>query len=83
MSSPVSVAYQARTGINSRADYEALYERSIKDPAGFWAEFARQFHWEKPVRSPPLSTAWLHLQHCMMVPAPDRASPSAAAVCQW
>lgn len=47
----VSVDYHARTGINSRDDYEALYNCSIQDPAGFWADFARQFHWEKPVSS--------------------------------
>ena len=29
--------------------YLAMYERSIKDPEGFWAEQAREFiHWDKP-----------------------------------
>lgn len=51
--STVSVDYHARTGINSRAEYEELYNRSIQDPAGFWADFAGQFHWEKPVRPYP------------------------------
>ena len=27
-----------------------LYQRSIEDPAGFWADIASQFHWEKKVR---------------------------------
>ena len=76
----MSVAYQARTGINSRADYEALYERSIQDPAGFWADFARHFHWEKPVQPLLLSTACHHLQHSMTMPGPDMGSPSAATV---
>lgn len=31
------------------AQYEALYKRSIEDPAGFWAEIAEQFHWETKV----------------------------------
>ncbi len=60
MARAVPVEYHARTGINSRADYETLYNRSIQDPAGFWADLARQFHWEKPVRSSPLraKSAW-------------------------
>jgi acetyl-CoA synthetase len=29
--------------------YKSMYEQSIKDPAGFWAEQAKQFlHWDKP-----------------------------------
>jgi acetyl-CoA synthetase len=31
------------------ADKE-MYARSISDPAGFWADIASQFHWEKKVR---------------------------------
>ncbi len=68
MAKAVPVEYQARTGINSRADYEALYNRSIQDPAGFWADLARQFHWEKPVRPCPLGctaapSPFLHVHH--------------------
>ena len=29
------------------ATYQAMYERSIKDPEGFWGEVAEGFHWEK------------------------------------
>src|SRR5438105_2152146 len=29
-------------------DYRAMYERSIADPDGFWAEQARRLHWFKP-----------------------------------
>ncbi|HLQ91058.1 MAG TPA: acetate--CoA ligase [Xanthobacteraceae bacterium] len=29
------------------ADYRAMYERSIKDPDGFWAEEAKRIHWFK------------------------------------
>jgi acetyl-CoA synthetase len=49
----VDVRYHARSGVNSRRDYERLYERSIADPAGFWGDHARQFHWETPVRPSP------------------------------
>jgi hypothetical protein len=28
---------------------QSMYERSIKDPDGFWAEIAEEFHWEKKV----------------------------------
>lgn len=34
-----------------RMQYEKLYERSIKDPAGFWGDVAEQFHWQKKVTS--------------------------------
>ena len=50
----VDVSYQARTGINSREDYEKLYKRSIRDPAGFWADFAKDFYWHKKASFPLL-----------------------------
>lgn len=43
------VFYHARTGINSRADYEKLYRQSIEDPASFWANYAKDFYWYKKV----------------------------------
>jgi hypothetical protein len=30
------------------SDYRAMYERSIKDPNGFWANEAKRIHWYKP-----------------------------------
>jgi len=33
--------------IRSRSQYEAMYERSIEDPEGFWAEYANELHWFK------------------------------------
>ncbi|MGD9125295.1 MAG: acetate--CoA ligase [Desulfarculaceae bacterium] len=33
--------------IKSLDEYNQLYERSIRDPEGFWSEAAEQFHWEK------------------------------------
>lgn len=34
--------------INSLAEYEAAYKKSVADPQGFWAEIASSFSWEKP-----------------------------------
>src|SRR5690606_25610776 len=39
-----SAAAVARTHINA-AQYAELYERSIKDPDGFWAEQAKRLDW--------------------------------------
>jgi len=33
--------------IKSLDQYKEMYERSVKDPEGFWGEFAETFHWEK------------------------------------
>jgi len=46
----VQVQYRARTGIHSRADYERMYKRSVEDPAGFWADMAAGFVWERRAR---------------------------------
>ncbi len=32
----------------TEADYFRLYERSIKDPEGFWREHGKRIHWFKP-----------------------------------
>jgi propionyl-CoA synthetase len=29
-------------------DYQAIYRRSLSDPAGFWGEAAAALHWERP-----------------------------------
>jgi acetyl-CoA synthetase len=39
--------FAAKTHINSMAQYKEMYERSLKDPDGFWGEIAGQFHWQK------------------------------------
>lgn len=39
--------YAANTHIKSMAQYKEMYERSLKDPDGFWSEVAGQFHWQK------------------------------------
>lgn len=36
------------TRIKSFAEYEAMYQRSVEDPEGFWAEQAADFVWQKP-----------------------------------
>ncbi len=33
--------------IKSRQEYERIYERSLKDPEGFWSEIAEQLFWFK------------------------------------
>jgi len=34
--------------VKSRAEYDAMYKRSVEDPVGFWSDQAKQFHWETP-----------------------------------
>ncbi|RME07912.1 MAG: acetyl-coenzyme A synthetase, partial [Bacteroidetes bacterium] len=33
--------------ISSFDEYKAVYQRSVEDPEGFWAEVAETFHWDK------------------------------------
>ncbi|MHB1241188.1 MAG: acetate--CoA ligase [Gammaproteobacteria bacterium] len=41
-------AFAARAHCSSERQYQELYERSIRDPEGFWAEQARHFlHWTR------------------------------------
>ena len=42
---PKAFADKARIG--SETAYRELYERSIADPEGFWAEAAQDLHWLK------------------------------------
>ena len=44
---PVPTEWKERAYID-RAKYEAMYERSIKDPDGFWAEQAKRIDWIRP-----------------------------------
>ena len=41
--------YEARTGINSRKDYEQMYKQSLDDPAAFWGKLAQDYHWQQKV----------------------------------
>ncbi len=40
-------AFQERAHIKSLAEYRRLYERSVSDPEGFWAEQAEALTWER------------------------------------
>ncbi len=44
----VGEKYEPPKSIVERAwvkDYDSLYERSVRDPEGFWAEVAQELHW--------------------------------------
>jgi acetyl-CoA synthetase len=42
-------AGQAQAHVKSMAEYEALYQRSMEDPEGFWGDRAKELlTWEKP-----------------------------------
>lgn len=48
---PVPESIAAKAHIN-KEQYQALYERSIKDPDGFWSDMAKDFlTWDTPWRS--------------------------------
>ena len=34
----------------NREEYDKMYKRSIEDPAAFWGDIAKGYHWEQPVR---------------------------------
>jgi len=40
---PTEFASKARVG--SRAEYDAMYQRSVDDPDAFWSERAEELHW--------------------------------------
>jgi acetyl-CoA synthetase len=44
---PVTPEWAARAWIDKRA-YRSLYDRSIRDPNGFWGEVGRRIDWVKP-----------------------------------
>ena len=39
--------FRKKAYVKSLEEYREMYERSIKDPAGFWSEMAEQFTWFK------------------------------------
>jgi acetyl-CoA synthetase len=43
-----SQEFAAKAHVKSLAEYEAIYERSVKDPEGFWGEVARELDWFEP-----------------------------------
>jgi acetyl-CoA synthetase len=55
----------AAAHVSSLADYTAMYERSLRDPEGFWGEIAATFTWRERWRSvlsysfvPPVRIEW-------------------------
>lgn len=44
---PPSPEFAAKAHISSFAQYQQMYERSIRDPEGFWSEIAEQFVWKQ------------------------------------
>ncbi len=38
----------AKAALIDAAKYKSMYERSVKDPAGFWAEHGKRIDWIKP-----------------------------------
>jgi len=45
---PPPAEFAAKAHIKSLAEYEALYQRSVDDPEGFWAEIAKELEWFTP-----------------------------------
>ncbi len=43
-----SASFSKKAYVKTEAEYKQIYERSIKDPEGFWAEKAKELHWFKP-----------------------------------
>jgi len=42
---PPAEDFVRRANVSGMAAYEALYERSVKDPEGFWSGIARELEW--------------------------------------
>ncbi|MEP7271500.1 MAG: acetate--CoA ligase [Acidobacteriota bacterium] len=42
------VEFSRRAHIKSRAEYDEIYQKSIEDPEGFWAEIASELEWFTP-----------------------------------
>ncbi len=40
--------FAEKAHIKSFDEYKAMYERSVRDPEGFWAEYAKGFYWKEP-----------------------------------
>ena len=48
---PPPVDFAQKAHIGSMQAYEDLYQRSVEDPAGFWAEAAKELDWFTPFHS--------------------------------
>ncbi|MBM4154559.1 MAG: acetate--CoA ligase [Lentisphaerae bacterium] len=47
VSIPPSPEFASKAHVKSFADYKAMYDRSIRDPEGFWGDIAGQFEWKQ------------------------------------
>jgi acetyl-CoA synthetase len=45
---PPPEEFAKRAHIKSLAEYQKMYQRSVSDPEGFWAEAARELDWFRP-----------------------------------
>src|SRR6266568_9015866 len=45
---PPPAEFSEKAHVKSLAEYQAMYERSVKDPEGFWAEIASDLDWFEP-----------------------------------
>jgi len=43
--------FASEAAIGSRAEYDAMYRRSIEEPEAFWAEQAKALHWFTPPKT--------------------------------
>ncbi|KAK8777994.1 hypothetical protein V5799_020667 [Amblyomma americanum] len=41
---------QEKAYVKSMAEYEDMYQRSLRDPEGFWKAIAQDFYWKHPPR---------------------------------
>jgi acetyl-CoA synthetase len=44
---PPPTEFAAKAHVKSIDDYERMYQRSVEDPEGFWADAASELHWFK------------------------------------
>ena len=51
---PPAAAFSQRASVKSLAEYEALYDRTAREPEKFWAEIARELSWSKPFTQTPI-----------------------------
>ena len=40
-------SFSDKAWLKNIGEYNAMYERAVKDPEGFWGEIAEGFYWKK------------------------------------
>ncbi|KAL1438776.1 hypothetical protein MTO96_047705 [Rhipicephalus appendiculatus] len=45
---PPPARVRDRAYVRSMAEYEEMYQRSLRDPEGFWKAIAQDFYWKHP-----------------------------------